>query len=467
MATTTPGGKAPIRYPVLHDLDADFTLSEIISAVGEPDVPGRPRVSLGLAAAARWARLWRLRQADAEACATVLAAAAAAEPARVDEYDVGDDVAVLHAFEVAPLWRPPVATAVGALTPSVAEAWLALARHWIGLSTATGDLRFFNASCKLLGAVWTQTRPRHRAPGHPDPDSWSALTQPLAATAQLASVMTDDLTVHLASRLIVAAPSPALAEPDLVGAPAPGRCAAPPTIAVLAAAGSSTARRFLAAATAVGLPITVACWYGEDTSQSADLTHSGYATAWYPSTETPTMTGPTPAAKPSDPPSDAAAHLVTPSWDAVAAALRRHHPDLVVLLGMPILPTFILDLARLGVINAHNGALPHYRGMDAVGWTVINNDPVVCTLHLARPAVDQGEVLATIPLPLAPTRTLHARVKDAQLRLLLAASQFVAATGQLPACTPQHPGRQFYRLHPHLKRVLDAWANSLHPTEKG
>lgn len=463
MATTTPGDETPVRYPVQHDLDADFTLSEIISVVGEPDVPARPCTSLGLAAAARRARLWRLHQIDAEACAIVLAAAAAAEPAPADEYDIGDDVAVLHAFEVAPLWRPPAATAVGALTPSVAEAWLALARHWIGLSTATGDLRFFNASCKLLGAVWTHTRPRQRALGHPD--SWNALTQPLAATVQLASAMTDDLAEHLGSRLIVAAPSQAPAKPDLVGAPAPGRCAAPPTIAVLAAVGSSTAQRFLAAATAVGLPIAVVCWYGEDTDQSTDLTRSGYATAWYPSAETPTMTSPTPAAK-ITPPSGAASHLVTPTWDAVAAALRGHHPDLVVLLGMPILPTFILDLARLGVINAHNGALPHYRGMDAVGWTVINNDPVVCTLHLARPAVDQGEVLATIPLPFAPAHTLHARVKDAQLRLLLAASQFVAGTGRLPACTPQHPGRRFYRLHPHLKRVLDTWADSPYLPER-
>jgi Formyl transferase len=206
------------------------------------------------------------------------------------------------------------------------------------------------------------------------------------------------------------------------------------------------------------------CWFGTATPPAPGA-RSGYADAWYPPEHPPAPTHRDPThdgrALPPDLP-----QITAPTWDAVAAALQHHRADLVVLLGMPIVPTPILDLARLGFVNAHNGALPHYRGMDAVAWALINNDAVVCTLHLVRPAVDAGEILATAPVPVTPAGTLRARVKAAQLSLLLAVTGFVTATGQLPDQTsqPSLPGRQYYRLHPHLKRVLDGSPYAPDPT---
>ena len=125
---------------------------------------------------------------------------------------------------------------------------------------------------------------------------------------------------------------------------------------------------------------------------------------------------------------------------------------------MPVVPAPVLATARLGAINAHNGALPAYRGMDAVGWALLNNDPVVCTAYIARPAVDAGEVIAALPVPVSPAGTLKSRVKDAQVALLIAAAGLTAAHGRLPDASPQPPGpgRQYYRMHPHIKRLLDA-----------
>jgi methionyl-tRNA formyltransferase len=130
----------------------------------------------------------------------------------------------------------------------------------------------------------------------------------------------------------------------------------------------------------------------------------------------------------------------------------------VILAGMPVVPAAVLATARLGVINAHNGALPAYRGMDAVGWALLNGDSVTCTVHIARPAVDAGEVIADLGVPPAPAGTLRSRVKDAQVTLLLDAAAFTARHGRLPAAAPQRAGagRHYYRMHPHLKRLLDA-----------
>jgi methionyl-tRNA formyltransferase len=140
--------------------------------------------------------------------------------------------------------------------------------------------------------------------------------------------------------------------------------------------------------------------------------------------------------------------------------------DPVLLVGMPIVPARVLDAANLGTLNAHNGALPTYRGMDAVGWALLNNHPVVCSLHLARPAVDAGEVAAAHPVPVTPVRTLASRVKTSRLRLLLAGAAQVAATGALPDLRPQAAtGTQCYRLHPLLKRLRDTspYAHDDHP----
>ena len=464
MAPAHPAAAWAARYPVQRELDGDFSLAEIVSAVGHPHRPAAAQPRPGLAEAAHRAQLWRLDRVGGAAARVLAAAARPAHPEDGHDHPSGDDLALLHAFEVSPLWRPPVAARLHELTPPLAQAWLALAGHWIGLSATTRDLRFFNAACKLLGAVWIRF---HAAPDHhtPDHEGWTALAQPLAAVAHQANGATERLATDLRHRLVLPAPPTATAEPDdLLRPPAPAPSPTP-SVVVLATAGSAGARRFLAAASPT-LPIAAVCWYGPDRDGGV-LDSSGYSTAWYPREHA----GHVSAAGQPPPSQPHPVQIDTPAWDAVATALHHQRPDLVVLLGMPIVPAPILQKARLGVINAHNGALPHYRGMDAVGWALINNDPIVCSLHLARPAVDQGEVLATQPVPFEPAGTLRNRVKTAQLRLLLAATRFVATTGRLPSATPQRGGRQFYRLHPHLKRVLDAWtdhrADQFDPTGRG
>lgn len=226
--------------------------------------------------------------------------------------------------------------------------------------------------------------------------------------------------------------------------PAVGRT---PVIAVLASAGSGTALRFTAAADAARIPVSQLCWYDPPRPHCPD---SGYASAWYPPDS-----GPAPAAPPAP---GCIPQTRAQTWDDAAALLESRDTDLVILAGMPIVPGRVLAAARLGFLNAHNGALPAYRGMDAVGWALLHGDPVTCTLHVARPAVDAGEIIAALPVPAAPAGTLRARVKDAQVQLLLSAAAYTAGHGRLPDATAQQPGagRHYYRLHPHLKRLLDA-----------
>lgn len=443
-------GHVMARRPVQVDIDGDFALDDLLAL---PVAGPARRIN---AAPATLAALWRLH-----AQATLTETAQTVTPTEAD-------AVLLHRIETGGLFRPPVREQVAALTPELGVAWLALAARWIDRSRSCGDLRFLNTACKLTGAVWLH---HHRAAaGRADDridNAWRGpdLTGQQAAVGRLLGEATDRLRRRLADRILLAETASTGNEAlRLVRLVSKSRA----RIAVLARSGSRSAGRLVTAATAAGLPIEAVCWYTPSRTEPMvePTVSSNYSRAWYP------PAAPDPAAPPSNPntvptsmPSSVPATTAA-SWDDVAAAIHAADTDVVLLVGMPVVPDRVLDAARLGVLNAHNGALPSHRGMDAVGWALLTNQPIVCSLHLARSAVDTGEVIAAHPVSIAPARTLAARVKTTQLRLLLAGAAHVAATGTLPDLTPQPAaGTQFYRLHPHLKRLLDTspYAHDDHP----
>lgn len=441
-AASTTEHAAPaiaVRHPVRVDTDGDFALDDLLTL---PDTGSTRSIS---AAEATRAALWRPETPDFAGLAVTTRHGDIAEHDAPTE----DDAVLLHRIETAGLFRPPVREHLATLTPAVGAAWLALAAHWTELSRSCGDLRFLNAACKLTGGVWLH----HQRTGIGAAWREPGLTGQLAAVGRLLNGATDQARRRLAHRLFLAEPAmsggEALRTARLTGQ---GRA----RIVVLACAGSRSTGRLVTAATVAGLPFAAVCWYTP--TPTGPAVSSNYSSAWYPPAP------PDPTTPPTVPDSLPATTAAT--WDEVTAAIRAADADLVLLVGMPIVPARVLDAARLGVLNAHNGALPSHRGMDAVGWALLHNQPVVCSLHLARPAVDAGDVVAAHPVPVPPARTLAARVKTTQLRLLLAGAAHVATTGTLPALTPQPAGgTQFYRLHPHLKRLLDAspYAHDDHP----
>ncbi|MFC0097952.1 formyltransferase family protein [Micromonospora marina] len=430
----------PTRYPLRPAVDGDVAPEQILRAVPGTEAAEPP--TDGVAAAALAARLWRLDgTADLAAFHRAVAGHRISSPEPKARAVTGPDVTLLHHVETAGLWVPPVAARLAGLTPALAEGWLVLAAHWARPHLRQGDPRYLNAACKLLGGVWLR---RTEASG-PERESWDVPR--LAGLLRLAARLVRDGSAQLAARLDRRSVSAAAAgAPDLGVPTVPTSASA--RIVVVARRGSGGARRFLGAAASAGLPVAAVCWY-EATIPGTAL-DSGYAQAWYPP-EPPD--DPAPATAP-----PAATECDAVDFDELADVLRRHRADLVVLLGMPVVPMRVLANVRLGAINAHNGALPDYRGMDAVGWALLNNDPVVCTVHRVRSSADTGEIIASVPVAPEPAPTLRARVKAAQVALLLAAAAHVARHGELPDTTPQPAagGTRYYRLHPHLKRLLDA-----------
>ncbi|WP_327073225.1 formyltransferase family protein [Kitasatospora purpeofusca] len=339
--------------------------------------------------------------------------------------------ALLHAVETSALARPPIDGTAATVDADLADIYLTLARHWLELTKNSADPRYLNAALKLLSICLVA----------PVPASEQGATT-LAATLEALDTTTvpPTLSSSIARRHAYATP----VVPAPTGAPEP-------RIAVLAGADSRGLPQFLAAAH--NLPITGVVLH--EGGQQQEPPGSAYGTPWYPATR---ATHPRLALAASPLPHHRVAHR---DWNAAAAHLADWGTDLLVLIGMDVIPPTVLAVPLLGTINAHNGALPAYRGMDAVAWAVLTGQPVVCSVHHVTEQVDAGHVLATSDVP-TDAPDLRQAVKDTQLRLLTDVCRHVATTGALPAGQPQTgPTRRYYRMHPALRHLLDAATNPI------
>ncbi len=90
-----------------------------------------------------------------------------------------------------------------------------------------------------------------------------------------------------------------------------------------------------------------------------------------------------------------------------------HDPDLVVSISAPqIFRSRLLDLPRLGCINLHGGALPHYQGMMPSFWVLANGErETAVTVHRMTVKIDDGDILCQRPVPVYPNDSLDALIR--------------------------------------------------------
>jgi folate-dependent phosphoribosylglycinamide formyltransferase PurN len=139
--------------------------------------------------------------------------------------------------------------------------------------------------------------------------------------------------------------------------------------------------------------------------------------------------------------------------------LRELKPDIVIHAGAGILKAEVLQIPRLGTINAHMGRLPYYRGVNVAEWAVLNRDKPACSVHLIDRGIDTGSIIATRTVAVGGLTTieqLRDAVDDAQLLLLAEVLTWIHQSREIPPLYSQSPeqGRQHFRMHAALKRVV-------------
>jgi len=84
------------------------------------------------------------------------------------------------------------------------------------------------------------------------------------------------------------------------------------------------------------------------------------------------------------------------------ARLKAWSPDLIIFTGGNILRKQLLEVPRLGVLNAHLGLLPEIRGMSSPEWSLLQHIPVGVTIHFMDTGIDTGPILQRYEFPHAP-----------------------------------------------------------------
>jgi len=143
--------------------------------------------------------------------------------------------------------------------------------------------------------------------------------------------------------------------------------------------------------------------------------------------------------------------------------LQKIQPDIIIFTGGGLLRQPLLAIPRLGVLNCHTGILPHYRGMDVVEWTAVeeNIDRIGfgATLHFMDNGLDTGPVLLQKKITLtlnATFESIRAELETIMVDLMIQGTRGLR-DGTITS-VPQEltEGRQYFVMHPRIKTVAKA-----------
>jgi formyl transferase-like protein len=134
--------------------------------------------------------------------------------------------------------------------------------------------------------------------------------------------------------------------------------------------------------------------------------------------------------------------------------LAATKPTLVLYAGGGILRASFLAVPEIGVLNAHAGPVPAFRGMSVPEWCVLHDGELGVTVHLMDAGIDTGPVLEFVPLPITERIRDLTSLRQALGRLgneaLVRAVEAFAKGEARPVPQPSEGGRTFFVMHREL-----------------
>ena len=136
--------------------------------------------------------------------------------------------------------------------------------------------------------------------------------------------------------------------------------------------------------------------------------------------------------------------------------IKQYAPELCVLSSVGVIRQNILSLPKIGTLNAHSGILPFYRGIDVVGWSMLERNPIGCSVHFIDEGVDTGDILFTHMLSYEECKKgVKVSLKKAKTQLLLWALDRISKGKYERHRQDKSMGRLFFRMHPIIKYILN------------
>jgi len=139
--------------------------------------------------------------------------------------------------------------------------------------------------------------------------------------------------------------------------------------------------------------------------------------------------------------------------------LRSIGPDIIVLGCSRIIRENIINIPKIGTLNAHPGLLPKYRGVQPLRWAIYNGDGIGVTVHFVDKGVDTGPILMQRTVNIEENDNMGSLVGKCE-RLsgeLMAEVLLKMREGQTITRIPQSKaeGKQYYKMSGKLRRETD------------
>ncbi len=80
--------------------------------------------------------------------------------------------------------------------------------------------------------------------------------------------------------------------------------------------------------------------------------------------------------------------------------LSESNADILILYGTKIIHSGVLNIPKIGCLNAHSSLLPKYRGGKSEFWMLYNDEPQYAgvTIHWVNPGLDDGDIFLQTPI---------------------------------------------------------------------
>lgn len=138
--------------------------------------------------------------------------------------------------------------------------------------------------------------------------------------------------------------------------------------------------------------------------------------------------------------------------------VRDNNLDLLLNAAGVIFRRPLLEAARLGMLNAHMGPLPEFRGMNVLEWGIWSGRRPGVTIHFIIPDIDLGDILAFRPIAINQDDTVASLRRKSYPVMIDAMTACVTDLCQGRAnrtAQAVHDGRQYFVMHPKLLEIAE------------
>lgn len=145
--------------------------------------------------------------------------------------------------------------------------------------------------------------------------------------------------------------------------------------------------------------------------------------------------------------------------------VKQKKIDVIINAGGGIFKIPIINAPKIGILNAHMGSLPRYRGINVMEWSLFYNHTIGVTLHFIERGIDEGDILLfkEIRMEKGDTiDTLRSKSQVINIDIIIRGIELLRNKGINRVKQLKNDGKQYYAMHPRLKRYLETKLSRLY-----